>query len=52
MGDGSARFISDTIEWITSGYTQSTARIVNAGQSQFGVWGALGSCNGSEAKSL
>lgn len=52
FGDGSVRFVAETISWLTSGYTQSTARIVLSGPSQFGVWGALGSSNGGETASL
>ena len=52
LGDGSGRFINDSIEWLTPGQTQSSARIVTSGQSQFGIWGALGSCNGGESKAL
>ena len=46
-GDGSVQFISDTID-----AGPSTARCVVSGPSQFGVWGALGSRNGGESKSL
>lgn len=48
LGDGSVRFISETID----NGTQSNWRIVDSGESTFGVWGALGSINGSESKSL
>lgn len=43
--DGSVMFVSDTID--TNG---STANCVSGGASPFGVWGALGSCNGGETK--
>jgi prepilin-type N-terminal cleavage/methylation domain-containing protein/prepilin-type processing-associated H-X9-DG protein len=46
--DGSVRFVSDSVNC----GNLSTARIVDKGQSQFGVWGALGSINGSESVSL
>lgn len=44
MGDGSVRFVSDTIDC-----GPSSARPVLTGPSQFGVWGALGSHNGGES---
>ena len=47
FGDGSVRFISDMID-----YGASSARCVDSGPSQFGVWGALGSHNGGESTSL
>jgi prepilin-type N-terminal cleavage/methylation domain-containing protein len=46
-GDGSVRFISETINSLTV----SDPRFVKSGQSQFGVWGAFGSINGDESKS-
>jgi prepilin-type processing-associated H-X9-DG protein len=50
--DGSVRFVSETVSCVSSGYTAASARIVANGPSQFGVWGALGSINGSESQSL
>jgi prepilin-type processing-associated H-X9-DG protein len=47
FGDGSVRFVSDTID---SG--PSNAKCVTVGPSPFGVWGALGSHNGGESASL
>jgi prepilin-type processing-associated H-X9-DG protein len=44
--DGSVRFISDTIECISSGIT--VPKQVTSGPSEFGIWGALGSTSGSE----
>jgi prepilin-type N-terminal cleavage/methylation domain-containing protein/prepilin-type processing-associated H-X9-DG protein len=43
FGDGSVRFISETID------TGTGSKIVNSGISPFGVWGALGSINGGES---
>ena len=45
--DGTVHFISETID--TNG---STLPPVQQGQSPYGVWGALGSINGAESKSL
>ena len=45
--DGSVRFISDTIDCGTS-----AARLVQIGESQFGIWGAYGSIGGGESKTL
>jgi len=45
--DGSVRFISNTVD--TNG---SSATAVRTGPSPFGVWGALGTPNGGESKSL
>ncbi|MDO5555035.1 MAG: DUF1559 domain-containing protein [Planctomycetia bacterium] len=45
--DGSVRFISDTIDTNGSNLGQ-----VESGPSPYGLWGALGSPQGSEAKSL
>ncbi len=47
--DGSVRFISETINSKTDGGTDYCTR---NGASPFGVWGALGSANGGETKSL
>ena len=44
--DGSVHFISETID--TGDLTKAG---VNTGQSIYGVWGAMGSINGSESKS-
>ena len=46
LGDGSVRFISDTINSKTSG---GVDYCVQSGTSPFGIWGALGSCNGGES---
>jgi len=47
MGDGSVHFVSDTIDCGTG-----AAMCVTSGPSQFGVWGAMGSRNGGESRSL
>ena len=49
LGDGSVRFISDTINAKTPG---STDYCVRSGESPFGVWGALGSAHGGESVTL
>ncbi|MDR1268774.1 MAG: DUF1559 domain-containing protein [Planctomycetaceae bacterium] len=48
--DGSVTFISETISTVTSGV--ATPKVKLNGQSDFGVWGALGSRDGGEANSL
>lgn len=54
MGDGSVRFISDTIDTGDLSYPISLnpAGVTNlrpvAGKSPFGVWGAMGTINGGE----
>jgi prepilin-type N-terminal cleavage/methylation domain-containing protein len=47
MVDGSVRFVTESIDC----GNLATASVVASGQSQFGVWGAMGSINGGEAKS-
>jgi prepilin-type processing-associated H-X9-DG protein len=48
--DGSGRFVSDTIE---SGTAKAfAAPSAPNGESPFGVWGAMGSRDGGESKSL
>ncbi|MCL2743515.1 MAG: DUF1559 domain-containing protein [Planctomycetaceae bacterium] len=54
LGDGSVRFISETID-VGSGnnfYGTGTASASAAGESPFGVWGAMGSRDGGESKAL
>ncbi|MDR0337976.1 MAG: DUF1559 domain-containing protein [Planctomycetaceae bacterium] len=46
LGDGSVRFISETINAKTTGGVDFC---VTNGESPFGVWGALGSVNGGES---
>jgi prepilin-type processing-associated H-X9-DG protein len=51
-GDGSVHFISDTINALSNGQTDSSAILKNTalgGISLWGVWGALGSVNGGES---
>ena len=54
MGDGSVRFVSDTIDAGNGDnfYGTGTASNLATGPSPFGVWGALGSRNGKESKTL
>jgi hypothetical protein len=56
LGDGSVRFISETIDSLSTGAganedTGILKSCESGGMSFWGVWGALGSANGSEAKS-
>jgi prepilin-type N-terminal cleavage/methylation domain-containing protein/prepilin-type processing-associated H-X9-DG protein len=46
LADGSVQFVSDTT---SSGTLTDTTTPVNGGTSPFGVWGAMGSINGSES---
>jgi prepilin-type N-terminal cleavage/methylation domain-containing protein len=48
LGDGSVRFVSETINC----GDPATANVVSSGQSEFGIWGALGSINGEEVATL
>lgn len=58
LADGSVRFISDTIDCGDLDYVVATAANTDStkkepyGPSPFGIWGALGSVNGGESKSL
>ena len=47
MMDGSVHFVSDTIDW-----GDQNAYAVITGNSPFGVWGAMGTPKGGEAKSF
>ncbi|MDR1385861.1 MAG: DUF1559 domain-containing protein [Planctomycetaceae bacterium] len=47
LGDGSVTFVSDTVD--TGNLDLGSLTV---GQSNFGVWGAMGSINGGESKSL
>jgi hypothetical protein len=49
ISDGSVRFISDTINTLTSGIAADAARPKKEGISDFGVWGALGTRSGGES---
>ena len=51
LGDGSVRFVVDSINWSTSTMNDDVA-CVTSGPSPFGVWGALGTINGGESTSL
>ncbi|MDR1140735.1 MAG: DUF1559 domain-containing protein, partial [Planctomycetaceae bacterium] len=51
LADGSVRFISDTINCVTSGLS-ATPQEKDSGKSDFGIWGAYGSVNGGESGSL
>jgi prepilin-type processing-associated H-X9-DG protein len=50
--DGSVHFISETIESETPGVTTFNISNPMTGVSPFGIWGALGSIDGGEAKSF
>jgi prepilin-type processing-associated H-X9-DG protein len=52
LGDGSVRFVSETIDAGDLGTTSAPTHPVDSGESPFGVWGAYGSVNGGESKSL
>jgi len=50
LGDGSVRFVSDTINSkTTSGTNANLDYCVMSGESPFGVWGAMGSAKGGES---
>jgi len=51
MGDGSVRFVSESISWKTDNVNQTCTENMS-GQSPFGVWGAMGTVSGGESKSL
>ena len=48
MADGSVRFISETVDAGDPSFLSETTK----GNSNYGVWGALGTVNGGESKSL
>ncbi|MCL2743516.1 MAG: DUF1559 domain-containing protein [Planctomycetaceae bacterium] len=52
MGDGSVRFVSETIDTGSGNnfYGSGTAGPKASGESPFGVWGAMGSRDGGESK--
>jgi prepilin-type processing-associated H-X9-DG protein len=62
MGDGTVHFVSDTIDcgnqgfYIYGGTGTTTSPITGesepSGESPFGVWGAIGTTNGGETKSI
>ncbi|MDR2641276.1 MAG: DUF1559 domain-containing protein [Planctomycetaceae bacterium] len=52
LGDGSIHFISDAIQALTPGQSDSTVILKHHeedGISHWGIWGALGSANGGES---
>jgi prepilin-type processing-associated H-X9-DG protein len=49
LADSSVRFVSDTID---TGAAGAAMPYRHTGESTWGVWGAMGSCTGGEAKSL
>ena len=49
VGDGSVQFVSDTVN---AGTLTDTLTPVSSGASPFGAWGAMGSINGSESKTI
>ena len=48
--DGSVMFVSDSVSCDTSGVT--VKQIKSSGESDYGIWGAMGSIAGGESKSL
>jgi prepilin-type N-terminal cleavage/methylation domain-containing protein/prepilin-type processing-associated H-X9-DG protein len=48
LADGSVRFISDTINCVTSGLSAAPQE-KDSGKSDFGIWGAYGTVNGGES---
>ncbi|MDO5565554.1 MAG: DUF1559 domain-containing protein [Planctomycetia bacterium] len=52
MGDGGVRFVSETVDCGTLASPTSNASVYYSEESPFGVWGALGSANGGENKTL
>jgi len=52
MGDVSVQFISDTINHVTANTAGLDSPPPTSGPSPFGIWGALGTANGSESASL
>jgi prepilin-type processing-associated H-X9-DG protein len=47
--DGSGRFINNSIEYVTPGLSTAPKQTLT-GQSEYGIWGAMGSINGGESK--
>jgi prepilin-type N-terminal cleavage/methylation domain-containing protein len=47
--DGSGRFINNSIEYVTPGLTTAPKQNLT-GQSEYGIWGAMGSINGGESQ--
>ncbi|MDR3108225.1 MAG: DUF1559 domain-containing protein [Planctomycetaceae bacterium] len=52
FGDGSVRFISETVDTGTNGTVNIRNHLYSEGESLHGVWGAMGSACGGESKSM
>ncbi|GHT37556.1 hypothetical protein FACS189427_10650 [Planctomycetales bacterium] len=52
FGDGSVRFVTETVDTGTNGTVNIRSHLFGEGESLHGVWGALGSACGRESKSL
>jgi prepilin-type processing-associated H-X9-DG protein len=52
FGDGSVRFISETVDTGTNGAVNIRSHLHAEGESLHGVWGAMGSACGGESKSM
>lgn len=55
LGDGSVRFVSDTVDCKSTGVPADYSggpHFKASGASSFGVWGAMGSIDGGESKTL
>ena len=52
MGDGSVRFVTETIDTGAGPTGGLSAAAVNGGPSPYGVWGAMGTMNGRETVTL
>jgi prepilin-type processing-associated H-X9-DG protein len=50
--DGSVTFVSDTINALTGGLVLTDVDDPTSGPSPFGIWGAMGTIDGSESKSF
>ncbi len=50
--DGSVRFISDTINCVSTTLSGTTPQEIETGASEFGVWGALGTVSSGESAAL
>jgi len=50
LADGSVQFASDSVD--TGGLPMTRTGIYLQGESRFGVWGAMGTPNGGESRSL
>ena len=50
FGDGSVHFISNNVNCVTEGMARLTP--TTSDKSPFGVWGAMGTASGGEAKGL